>query len=223
MNEYCDRKLLLTVAMGSLPTTRGENENFLPASTLSFCGSSQEEVKKSLSLQLEPVLILQVAVAVVAVGSTMKSKGGGGGSTMSLNDFHRMMSLIFTVVMLISLHPWLLLLVVLLLLDDESLRERLLGRESTEGDFLTEVKKEMLLMVFMSVWKGEFDGGDEDDLSSISMRVCMLVGFLGSDLKPLEEQEFRLSLRKSFSILGLRSIELNLLSCCTCVLIFKSE
>jgi len=211
--------------MGSLPTTRGENENLLPASTLSFCGSSHEEVKKSLSLQLEPVLILQVAVVVVApVGSTMKSKGGGGGSTMSLNDFHRMMSLIFTVVMLISLHPWLLLLlVVVLLLDDESLRERLLGRESTEGDFLIEVKKEMLLMVFMRVWKGEFDGGDEDDLSSISMRVCMLVGFLGSDLKPLEEHEFRLSLRKSFSILGLRSIELNLLSCCTCVLIFQSE
>jgi len=154
----------------------------------------------------------------------MKSKGGGGGSTMSLNDFHRMMSLIFTVVMLISLHPSLLvLLVVLLLLDDESLRERLLGRESTEGDFLIELKKEMLLMVFMSIWKGEFDGGEDDDLSSISMRVCMLVGFLGSDLKPLEEQEFRLSLRKSFSILGLRSIELNLLSCCTCVLILESE
>jgi len=154
----------------------------------------------------------------------MKSKGGGGGSTMSLNDFHRMMSLIFTVVMLISLQPWLLdlLVVVVLLLDDESLRERLLGRESTEGDFLIEVKKEMLLMVFMSIWKGEFDGGD-DDLSSISMRVCMLVGFLGNDLKPLEEQEFRLSVRKSFSILGLRSIELNLLSCCTCVLILKSE
>lgn len=53
------------------------------------------------------------------------------------------------------------------------------------------------------------------------MSVCMVVfGFLGSDLKPVEEQEFRFSLRKSFSILGLRSIELNLFSCC--VLISRS-
>lgn len=51
--------------------------------------------------------------------------------------------------------------------------------------------------------------------------LLLLFGFLGNDLKPLEEQEFRFSLRKSFSIRGLRSIELNLLSCCTCVLIFK--
>lgn len=43
--------------------------------------------------------------------------------------------------------------------------------------------------------------------------LLLLVGFLGSDSKPLEEQEFRFSLRKSFSILGLRSIELNLFSC----------
>lgn len=45
------------------------------------------------------------------------------------------------------------------------------------------------------------------------MLLLLLVGFLGSDSKPLEEQEFRFSLRKSFSILGLRSIELNLFSC----------
>lgn len=48
--------------------------------------------------------------------------------------------------------------------------------------------------------------------------LLLLVGFLGSDLKPLEEHEFRFSLRKSFSILGLRSIELNLFSCCVLIL-----
>lgn len=53
--------------------------------------------------------------------------------------------------MLISLHTWVVLLF-LLLDDDDSLRERLLGRERTEGDdFFIEVKREMLLMVFMSV------------------------------------------------------------------------
>ena len=109
--------------------------------------------KKSLLIQLEP--LLQLLQVVVFVDPTMKSNGGGGGgrgegsTTMSLNDFHRMMSLIFTaVVMLTSLHTRLLLLLVLLL-EDDSLRERLLGRESTEGDF--GVKREMLLMVLMSV------------------------------------------------------------------------
>ena len=144
----------MSVARESLPTTRGEkNENLLPASTLSFCGSSQDEVKKkSLSVQLEPLLQL---LQVVLVDPTMKSNGGGGregSTTISLNDFHRMMSLIFTTVVMLTslLHTWLLLLLVLVfLLEDDSLRERLLGRESTEGDF--EVKREMLLMVFMSV------------------------------------------------------------------------
>lgn len=208
----CSKWLFTLAQEFLLPTRRCEiNENLLPAaSTLSFCASSK--VKKSLLIQLEP--LLQLLQVVVFVDPTMKSNGGGGregSTTISLNDFHRMMSLIFTTVVMLTslLHTWLLLLLVLVfLLEDDSLRERLLGRESTEGDF--EVKREMLLMVFMSVWKGD------EDLSSISMRLCMLlllVGFLGSDLKPLEEHEFRFSLRKSFSILGLRSIELNLFSC----------
>lgn len=157
-----------------------------------------------------------VVVVGIAVDPTVKSNGSGGGregsTLMSLNDFHFMMSLILTVLMLISLQTWVVLVLVLLLDDDDSLRERLLDRENMEGDdFFTEVKREMLLMVLMSVWKGD----EFEDLSSISMRLCMLLflfGFLGSDLKPFDEQEFRLSLRKSLSILGLRSIELNLLS-----------
>lgn len=77
-----------------------------------------------------------------------KSNAGREGSTASLNDVQRMMSLILTVdPMLTWLHAR-----VLLLEDDDSLRERVLGRERTEGDdFLIEVKREMLLMVLMSV------------------------------------------------------------------------
>lgn len=48
----------------------------------------------------------------------------------------------------------------------------------------------------------------------------LVIGFvvLGSDLNPLEEHEFEfgLSLRKSFNILGLLSMVLNLL-CCTSI------
>lgn len=130
-----------------------------------------------------------------------------------------MISLIFTVLLPPLQKLWF-----LLLDDDDNLRERLRGKKFMEGDFFTAVKKEMLVMVFMSVWKGE-NLFDEFflllDLSSISTRLCMLLvsfGFLENDLNPLEEHEFELSFRKSFSILGLRSIELNL-SCCTSILI----
>ncbi|WJX92790.1 hypothetical protein P8452_74383 [Trifolium repens] len=49
----------------------------------------------------------------------------------------------------------------------------------------------------------------------------MVFVLLGSDLNPLEEHELRFSLRKSFNILGLLSIELNLLSCTTSI--FKNR
>lgn len=61
------------------------------------------------------------------------------------------------------------------------------------------------------------DDDDDDDFDFLvleSILGILNVWRLQNDLNPLEEHEFELSLRKSFSNLGLRSIEKGFL-CCT--------